>query len=135
MMQSPSELLLIRGITREDYEKLLPHVCTLPRVTTININTATAEVLTTIANNLSVIDMQGIVSQREDQPFDSVDELLSDKLFAGQELTKDHLSVSSDFFLLRSKAEISHIEAQMNVIYERDADGRVYTIMRAQGDL
>jgi general secretion pathway protein K len=135
MMQSPSELLLIKGITREDYEKLLPHVCTLPRVTTININTATAEVLTTIANNLSVIDMQGIVSQREDQPFDSVDELLSDKLFAGQELTKDHLSVSSDFFLLRSKAEISHIEAQMNVIYERDADGRVYTIMRAQGDL
>jgi len=135
IMQSPSELLLIKGISREDYEKLLPHICTLPRVTTININTATAEVLTTIADNLSVIDMQGIVSEREDQPFDSVEGLLSDKLFAGQEIPRDHLSVSSDFFLLQSKAEISQVQAEMNVIYERDADGRVYTIMRAQGDL
>jgi len=135
MMRSPSELLLVRGISHEDYEKLLPHVSTLPLVTPININTATAEVLTTIAEDLSVLDMQNIVEQRSDSPFDSVEELLSDRLFAGIDIPKDQLSISSSFFLLRSKAQIGHLRAQMNVVYERDSDGRVYTIMRSQGDL
>jgi hypothetical protein len=79
--------------------------------------------------------MQNIVQQREDSPFDSVEDLLSDRLFVGIEIPRDQLSVSSSFFLLHSKAQIGHIQAQMNVVYERDADGRVYTIMRAQGDL
>jgi hypothetical protein len=79
--------------------------------------------------------MQNIVEQRSDSPFDSVEELLSDRLFAGIDIPKDQLSVSSSFFLLRSKAQIGHLRAQMNVVYERDSDGRVYTIMRSQGDL
>jgi general secretion pathway protein K len=43
-----SELRLVRGVTDEVYARLAPHVCALPVVTKININTATIPVLMTI---------------------------------------------------------------------------------------
>lgn len=135
LMISPSELLLLKEVTTEDYETLLPHVCTLPTVTPVNINSATAEVLTSITEDLSLVQMQGIVDAREDDPFEDVDELLSNTIFAGKEIPENLLSVSSNYFVLRSEAKIGHLRQKMNVVYERDTEGKIYSIMRAQGEI
>lgn len=135
LMVSPSELLLLREVTLEDYQTLLPHVSALPTVTPININSATPEVLTSITEGLSLVQMQSIADARDKDPFEDVDELLSNTLFAGKEIPDTLLSVSSNYFILRGEARIGHIRQKMNVVYERDAEGRIYSLMRAQGEI
>jgi general secretion pathway protein K len=135
LMTSPSELLLLKEVSLEDYETLRPHVSALPTTTPININSATAEVLTSIIEGLSLVQMQSIVDAREKDPFEDVDELLSNTLFAGKEIPDTMLSVSTNYFILRSEAKIGHLQQKMNVVYERDAEGRIYSLMRAQGDI
>jgi general secretion pathway protein K len=134
-MASPSELLLLKEVSLEDYETLRPHVCALPTVTAININSATAEVLTSITEGLSLVQMKSIIDAREKDPFDDVDELLSNTLFAGKEIPDTMLSVSTRYFVLRGEAKIGHLKQKMNVVYERDAEGRIYSLMRAQGEI
>ena len=135
LMASPSELLLLREVTLEDYLTLLPHVSALPTATPININSATPEVLTSITEGLSLVQMQSIADARDKDPFDDVDELLSNTLFAGKEIPDTLLSVSSNYFILRGEARIGHIRQKLNVVYERDAEGRIYSLMRAQGEI
>ena len=55
-MEDVSELLLVKGMDIESYEKLRPFVCVLKSETNINVNTATAEVLSSIVKNMSVED-------------------------------------------------------------------------------
>lgn len=60
---SASELQLVKGFSpsveeeREDYERLLPHIATLPlvdgRATPINVNTATPEVLASLSGEIA----------------------------------------------------------------------------------
>ena len=47
-MSSVTELRLVRGITRQVYDQLIGFVTALPEPTTINVNTATVEVLMTL---------------------------------------------------------------------------------------
>lgn len=64
-MISASELKLVKGFSqaveeeREDYERLLPHVATLPSAgapTAVNVNTATPEVIASIAPDLKGLE-------------------------------------------------------------------------------
>ncbi len=47
-----SELRLVRGVDDKAYRVLEPHVCANPEASGINVNTATAPVLTSLADNL-----------------------------------------------------------------------------------
>ena len=135
MMQSPSELLLLDALTNEEYEKLLPHVCTLPQVTPTNINTASATVLMTLADDLPLGELEELVKLRQARPYDSVESFLSDKLFAGKKIPLDGLSVSSNFFLLQGEASIGHMRQTINTILERDDKGKTAIVMHAEGQL
>ncbi len=135
MMQSPSELLLLKELPREAYKKLLPHVCTLPRVTPININTASAEVLATLSDDLKPADFADVIKQREKDPFTSVENFLSDKIFAGKNIPKEGLSVNSEFFLLHSEVLIGHIQQRYATVLERDNTGMIRTLVRSQGEI
>ena len=61
-MMDISELLLIKDIEYEEYEKLLPYVCVLKSDTAINVNTASAEVLSSIVKNITLEDAQTLVA-------------------------------------------------------------------------
>ncbi len=134
-MVSVSELRLVRGIDKEVYDTLSPHVSALPEITPININTASAPVLTTIMDDMSLSDAEGFIETRDSDHFTSVEQLLSDKLFAGKEIEEDTLSVSTRYFALQATAEIGHITQKQGVLYERDDKGGVITLMRSQGTL
>ena len=51
-MQSVSELLLVKGVALDTYEKLLPYVTVLPVGVGINVNTASDEVLLTLSDKM-----------------------------------------------------------------------------------
>lgn len=69
-MISPSELLLVRGVTKELYAALAPYVTALPsaNATAININTAPAPVLMSLGLNINQAALQKFMQLRKTEP-------------------------------------------------------------------
>jgi general secretion pathway protein K len=134
-MLSPSELLLLKDMDKEVYEKLRPYITTLPENTSININTASVEVLLSLADELSKSEIESLVKKREDKAYQSVEDFLAEEIFAGKNVPLEGLSVNSDYFLLQAQADIGHVQQTLTSIFVRDNEGRVQTILRSENDL
>ena len=94
-----SELLKVRGITSVVYKKLLPYIYVAPTYESININTASVEVLRTLAPDITKKDAESIYSA-SGKPFKKVQLFLEDEAMGGIAVNKDHLTVISSYFLL-----------------------------------
>ena len=134
-MLSPSELLLLKDLNKEIYDKLRPFVTTLPANTAININTASVEVLLSLADDLSKSEIESLVKKREDKAYKSVEDFLAEDIFAGKNIPLEGLSVNSDYFLLHAQADIGHVQQTLISIFVRDKDGRIQTILRSEKEL
>ena len=134
-MLSPSELLLLKDLNKEIYDKLRPFVTTLPANTAININTASVEVLLSLADDLSKSEIESLVKKREDKAYKSVEDFLAEDIFAGKNIPLEGLSVNSDYFLLQAQADIGHVQQILTSIFVRDNEGRIQTILRSENEL
>jgi len=134
-MLSPSELLLLKDLNKEIYDKLRPFVTTLPANTAININTASVEVLLSLADDLSKSEIENLVKKREDKAYKSVEDFLAEDMFAGKNIPLEGLSVNSDYFLLHAQADIGHVQQTLISIFVRDKEGRIQTILRSEKEL
>ncbi len=137
-MVSPSELLLIEGVSYEDYLVVQPYLSTLPGHTPININTASAALLQAVVNGLEAGDAEQLVNDREDAPYNTVEDFTNHSLVQphyntnGQNSNNAELAVSSQYFLLNANAKFGRTELQMaSVIARNDNDVRV--IRHGQG--
>ncbi len=126
---SISELRAVEGIDSEIYDALSPHVAALPVGTTININTATVEVLAALSDDISLFDAQSIADGRIDAPFDSLEEIRDD--VSPQVIPL--LSVSTDFFRVNVLVSLGTVRLYMYSLLERDEAGRVGTRLRSFG--
>lgn len=157
IMASPSELLLIDGIEYDDYQSLRPFLSALPQRTAINVNTASAEVLQALVAGLDGGDARQLVDEREDNPFESIQEFRSHSLIAphlknkssnnghknrnagfdrdGDEESYDEksMAVSSDYYLLQASAKVGRTEVHLASIINRDEKG-AQIIMHGQGN-
>ncbi len=134
-MLSPSELLLLKDLDNEIYEKLSPHVNALPAATPININTASPEVLLSLADDVSKTDIEGLIKKREDKAYDNVEAFLAEDVFAGKNVSDEGLSVNSDYFLLQAEADIGHLQQTLTSIFERDDEGKIQVLLRSDSGL
>ncbi|MEN8170284.1 MAG: type II secretion system minor pseudopilin GspK [Pseudomonadota bacterium] len=132
-MLSSSELLLLEGMDAEIYEKLRPHVATLPAGTKLNVNTASAPVLMSLTKALSPADADALIEGRGDEGYGKVDDFLSHDVLAGQELEVDILAVQSDHFLIVSQVQFGELSQQRYSVLQRDQKGSSRILMRAQG--
>ena len=137
-----SELLLLKGVTKEFVEDLKPLVSTLPKETRINLNTAEPEVLEAIGFNAETT--AAIKKAREENPFENMNDFWSlpevATLFAqGSEMGKKKanyaqtLTVTSDYFLLEGAVKINNTRIFINSILERKK-GKVRVISRDFGN-
>lgn len=111
MMASVSELLAVRGVTPEIYQRLLPHLCALPQdEVPINVNTATPLLMSALMSALSSapgIELQRFLEERIGKPAESVSELFNErKVFDGRavsqsQISQSLMSTSSSYFELR----------------------------------
>jgi general secretion pathway protein K len=92
-----SELRLVKGFTPEVVAALLPHVTALPDRTTINVNTATPEVLQALAAGMSAQDVQTLIAARQQQPFGTIAQFKSNDALAGRAIDVD-IAVNSQWF-------------------------------------
>jgi len=132
-LQSSSELMLLKDMTQEQFDKLNPFISTLPQTTAININTASVEVLMTLADNLSATDIQALVKKREDKAYEKVADFLAEKVFAGKNISAEGLSVSSNYFLLHAEAGIGTLTRYRTCLFERSDKGPIKTLLRSEG--
>ncbi len=141
LMVSVSELLLVKGVDHEAYQLLFPHVSALPNTDSgININTSSAEVLASLADNLTVADGEALIEARPDEGFDNIANFETAD-FNGQSLLNDHsttykkdfLGFKSSFFLVDAMAEFDQSTAQLHSLVERTKNDGVKVLMRSRG--
>jgi len=129
---SPSELLLVKGFTADNYQKLAPYITALPVRTAINVNTAPKEVLMALASGITDSDAQELVDARGDEGFANLGDFLQHQALAGRGVNQDGLSVSSGYFLLDAATHFGRGQIHLYSVMARSATGMV-TISRGQG--
>lgn len=132
-MTSISELLLVKGVSYSDYQKLLPYVAALPdSAATINVNTAPWPVIMSLAPNISPAQAQQLVAQRGPNGFQSVAQFQS---LLTQRVAASNIGLASQFFRLTASVKIGSLQLTMYSLLERDRTGATYCIRRTFGTL
>ena len=133
-LQSITELRLIKGFEDSKvYFKVKESLCAFIPIAgdiSININTASAEVLKSLSPTMTDDLVKSIIEKRDEELFNDVKEFTS---FAKLDtIIKDstQLATSSDYFLLRTQAVISQANKVMYSIIYRDNAGKTEVISR-----
>lgn len=99
-----SELAILLGW--QDYAKLQPYICALPGSSRININTAPLEILLSLNPAVNIITLQELLNQREEQPFQTVEQFLQHPAYTGLQVATELISVNSAYFRFVAQAKI-----------------------------
>lgn len=132
---SVSELRLLEGVDKETYTALSPHVCVLPTQVTINVNTATAPVLMSLAEGITEADAEGLIEARGDEGFADTETFLREEALAGRKVPTNLIGVQSNYFVVTSQVTFARITVNYQTMIQRSDTGETRILMRAQGTL
>lgn len=121
---STDELLLIHGITREDYDTLLPYITVYGNRNTpvININGAEIPVLMSIMDTgrgdfpITENLAKRITVYRETSPFEDIGMFNS---FAGTNLASNQITVKGEYFYIKSIASSSGVKRIIETVIDK----------------
>lgn len=144
-MVSTSELLSVQGFTPELVRALAPHITALPtNEASINVNTATPEVLSAILNRDSQAGAEGdqlieqlVTQQRDDktEPFKTVGDFLKAAGSTAQSnVNQRGLTVSSSYFAAYSEASLGPARVPLQSLISRGNNG-LQVLRRTRGAL
>lgn len=131
-MASPSELLLVQGVTADIYQKLAPLVSALPARTDLNVNTAPKEVLMALAAEISGADADALIEAREKEGFGAMPAFLQQPALAGRGVDPAGLTLASDYFLLDGATQFGRVKIRLYSVFQRGG-GAVQALVRGQG--
>jgi general secretion pathway protein K len=97
------------------------------------VNTATNEVLRSLAAGITPGDAQALIDGRGDEGYSDVTAFLTQDALAGRTLQADSLTVESEYFLVVAQIQFGALLQQRHSVLQRDAKGTSRTLMRAQG--
>ena len=136
---SISELRLIKGFEDQKiYDKVSPHLCAYISnngADAINVNTASAEVLQSLAAGLTSEMASEIIERRTEEPFKDVKEFIGFSKLGTIIKNTENLSTSSDYFLLKTQAKIGRANLVVYTIIYRDNEGKTEIVSRTQRTL
>lgn len=125
-----SELAALEGMDKQTFKLLEPHITALPGRTTINVNTATAAVLQSLDEQISVDDVERLVNERETDGFSDIQTAFSSLV------TPDVLNTlgeSTNYFQLRVIVRIDTVRITLFSTLLRGPQGDVTPILRSLG--
>jgi len=106
-MVSVSELRMVKGMTADLYEKLIPYVTALPEKTPININNAPIPILMSL-DPLVTLDMaKAIDVYRKRTPFVNLDMLSNFPVVKNSPIAQNNLTVTSSYFRVQTNVIIN----------------------------
>jgi len=133
-MLTPSELLLVAGITPELYTCLAGAITVLPETTTLNVNTAAPQALATLSEKLTAAKVEQLVKERPSGGYKDLAEFLASPALAGTGLTGEGLSLASNYFLVEAQAIFGHAELRLYSTLHRSDTGAITVISRSIGN-
>jgi general secretion pathway protein K len=113
------ELSRIKGFDSQTIARLQPFVSVLPIVGAINVNFAPAEVLASIADNMSLSDARIMVQQRHGNPFKDKADFKSRLPNNSITISDTDISVSSDFFWVTGRASVNNSQVVTQALLQR----------------
>jgi general secretion pathway protein K len=129
-LTSISELAAIEGMNKQTFDILKSHISALPGRTSVNVNTATAAVLQSLDENMSVSDVEALVAEREAGGFTDIETSFA-SLVAPDVLNR--LEDSSQYFQLKVIVRIDTVLFTMYSLLQRNDRGDVTPILRSFG--
>jgi general secretion pathway protein K len=127
-----AELLLVEGVDTEVYEKLRPHVAVLPERSSINVNTASSEVLRSLAQGMTEEDAEVLIATRNQKPFDKVQDFLQHDALAGLALNAAGIGVESNYFLVEGDVRVGRLLLRHRSTMHRPSKGDVRVVRRSR---
>ncbi|MBL7002729.1 MAG: type II secretion system minor pseudopilin GspK [Gammaproteobacteria bacterium] len=97
LMTDVSELLLVKSMSDDIYNELLPFITVLPEATNLNVNTLSKEVFLALDKSLNDSQYEQFIELRDKDGFTSVSDMIK-KLKIN--IDEKGLSVGSDYFSL-----------------------------------
>lgn len=134
-MQSVTELRLVRGVDDELYRLLAPSLTALPEAVPINVNTASASVLRTVADELGEAEAKALLEARPDDGHETVEDFLRHNALAGRDIDEASLSVTSNWFRVRVEVRLGNTRLRSESLVHRGERGRTRTLARRHGFL
>lgn len=116
------------GITDQTWNQLQPLVTVLPHTSTVNVNTASAEVIYSAIDELSFGAAQAVVRYRERITFNNLNDLRA-IVDANIVLNNALIGVASSFFSVQGQAQVRDAIIRTQALLQR-SDGRVYVLWR-----
>ena len=113
------DMLAVPGWSPALLDKLKPYVIFLPRSTTININTASAEVIAALLS-LSLADANTLVASRKTASFRDLADA-SSRLPNNTFISANNTSISSNYFLVNGKVRMNRARLDMQTLIERNS--------------
>lgn len=132
LMADISELRLVKGFDQETYNKILPHVTALPPEVTLNLNTASAEVLASLSTNITLGLANDLVEDREEDPYEQPIDFLRHPILQGITIDALNLSVASNYFDLTTKAVIGNSKVKLTSTIHRSGGNSLKVVKRSQ---
>jgi general secretion pathway protein K len=126
-----SELRLLLEMSEADYQRLLPFVSALPADATLNVNTASAQVLASLAEGLPLDTAEGLVASRGAQGYADVASFVAQ--LPGLQVQSQGLAVGSQYFQVVSEVSVGDRRQVLRSTLQRASDGRVYVLARDLG--
>ncbi|MEX6502077.1 type II secretion system minor pseudopilin GspK [Pseudomonas zhanjiangensis] len=126
-----SELRLLLEMDEADYRRLLPLVTALPAEATLNVNTAGAWVLASLAEGLPLSSAEGLVARRGNQGYADLPSFLAQ--LPGLQVQSQELAVGSEYFQVTSEVSVGDRRQVLRSTLRRTSDGRSYVLTRDLG--
>lgn len=150
-MLSASELRLVKGMTAELYQALVPHITALPLPTPININTAGEHVLRSLAADpaagesvpLSPQAVQAVIEMRQEQMTLKPEDFYAAVGTGNDAKTRISIAEASDFYLFEGLVKLGDLTVPIRSVLNRNSGGgtpgsvqsQVSVIRRSLGSL
>ena len=125
-----SELAAIEGMDRATFTLIEPHIAALPGRTAVNANTATPAVLLSLDENMTVADVESLVTEREAGGFPDIETSFA-SLVTPDVLNK--LEDSTQYFRLKVVVRIDTVRVTLYSVLLRGPQGSVTPVLRSLG--
>jgi general secretion pathway protein K len=134
-MMSPTELMNLPGFGADRYRKIAPYVTALPKVTKINICTASAPVLESLSANLGEYTPEVLANGRKNGCFPDINSFQN--ILQGKGPSVTYFGTTSSYFLLTTRVTLGTTEFTLYSLLQRGGGGgnKVTPMLRSFGTL
>jgi len=133
MPQQTAQLVWL-GLSPTSLAALQPHITLLPEATPVNLNTASAEVLSASIAGLDLASARQLVQQRQRGPWTSLNAAQQAMGTSGRLLDEQQHSVRSRYFEVHGRMRIDNVVQQELALVRREG-GQVRMLWRIQSPM